>query len=184
MQIQNGNAINTNLSSIIRITRDNGDIEDINKYDVLRVISLFTLNQPGYRFANKAQVVIRMSDLQDVMFDVQDITNQPTWLATQAGVNQAVSDISEWVTAGNSVTVTPATPVQRIPGLIRTTSSGSIAAGFFNAHISNIGVGVGTVLGTNIDPGVTVGFVADSINSVGAVAYDATGTEFLISEVR
>ena len=73
---------------------------------------------------------------------------------------------------------------QRTPSLTSVTSSGTIALGARSVAIANIGAAAGTVLGTSVGTGVTVNFTAQSPDTLAAIAYDATGTTFLLAEVR
>lgn len=76
------------------------------------------------------------------------------------------------------------TPVVRTPTLVRVTNATSIAAGARGVTIANVGSAAGTVLGTSLGVGQIVSFDAGSTaDTLTAIAYDATGTEFLISKV-
>jgi len=67
-----------------------------------------------------------------------------------------------------------------------TTSAGTTGAGIFEYSIANIGSSVGTVAGVNFPAGASVtqrGYVDEVSKEVrrpASVAYDATGTTFLI----
>lgn len=73
-------------------------------------------------------------------------------------------------------------PEARTPTMFRTTSAApAISTGKKSVSISNVGSANGTVLGAILKPGETVNFDAGAINNtLGVIAYDATGTEFLI----
>jgi hypothetical protein len=73
---------------------------------------------------------------------------------------------------------------QRTPSLTSVTSSGTIALGSRSVSIANIGSAAGTILGTSVDAGMTVNFTAQGSDTLAAIAYNATGTTFLIAEVR
>jgi hypothetical protein len=74
--------------------------------------------------------------------------------------------------------------VARTPTLIRATAAGTIAVNARSASIYNAGNANGTVLGTILKPGESVPFDAGAQKDLLAViAYDATGTEFLVSRV-
>ena len=66
----------------------------------------------------------------------------------------------------------------------RVTNNGTITAGAKRVSIANVGSGIGTVAGVNLLPGESVAPVADGADTLAAIAYNATGTEFLIAEVR
>jgi hypothetical protein len=53
-----------------------------------------------------------------------------------------------------------------------------------SVSIANIGSAAGTILGTSVDAGMTVNFTAQGSDTLAAIAYNATGTTFLIAEVR
>lgn len=75
-------------------------------------------------------------------------------------------------------------PVVRTPTLVRVTTAGSVAAGARGVTIANVGGAPGTVLGTSVTAGQVISFDAGSTaDTLAVIAYDATGTEFLISKV-
>lgn len=73
---------------------------------------------------------------------------------------------------------------QRTPGFLNTTTTGTITAGAKFVNIKNVGSAVGTVLTANLPVGETLSFATNGNDTLGAIAYNATGTTFLISEVR
>ena len=72
----------------------------------------------------------------------------------------------------------------RTPTLTSTTTTGTIAAGCVSVSVANIGSGNGILLGQTIVPGVVIDFVAPWGDTIGAISYNATGTTFLIQELR
>jgi hypothetical protein len=66
------------------------------------------------------------------------------------------------------------------PGMIRTTTNDTLAAGYFSVSFTNTGVAEGTLLGAALKANETVEFTAKTGNTLGAIVYDASGTEFLI----
>lgn len=74
--------------------------------------------------------------------------------------------------------------VQRTPGFLNATTTGTITAGAKSVNIKNVGSAVGTVLTVNLPVGETLSFATTGNDTLGAIAYNATGTTFLISEVR
>lgn len=74
------------------------------------------------------------------------------------------------------------TPEARTPTMFRTTSAApAITTGKKSVSISNVGSANGTVLGAVLKPGESVNFDAGAVNNtLGAIAYNATGTEFLV----
>lgn len=82
-------------------------------------------------------------------------------------------------------------PLVQIGGIIRTPSyfvstnvAGSIEEGAVSASIVNVGTAPGTVLGATLNPRVSIQFAAPTGDTLAAIEYDATGTEFLVGEVR
>ena len=73
------------------------------------------------------------------------------------------------------------TGASRVTNISKPTSSGTISAGKYSVSISNVGTADGTVKTVTLKPGETVNFDAGAINNtLDAIAYNATGTEFLI----
>jgi hypothetical protein len=69
----------------------------------------------------------------------------------------------------------------RTSNILRTISSGTIGAGTFSVSIANVGLADGTVKGVTLKSKETITFDAGSINNtLDTIAYNATGTEFLI----
>jgi len=68
--------------------------------------------------------------------------------------------------------------------ITRPTTSGTINTGQLSVSIANVGTANGTVKGVTLKPGETVSFSGGGIATVlDAIAYNATGTEFLIITV-
>ena len=69
----------------------------------------------------------------------------------------------------------------RTPTAIRPTTAGTIAVGTYSVSVSNVGGVDGTFLGVALKAGETINIDAGAIgNTLSAMAYDASGTEFLI----
>lgn len=99
--------------------------------------------------------------------------NFPFQLKVLQGLSSIVSSLSG-ATSGDSKTTTIARP----------TGAGTVAAGANSVSIANVGAANGTVKGVILKPGETVTFDAGAINNtLDAIAYVATGTEFLIITV-
>lgn len=71
----------------------------------------------------------------------------------------------------------------RAPTMSRVTTAGAIAAGARSVSIANVGAGDGVVLSAALKAGETVAWSAGDADTLGAIAYDATGAEFLITTV-
>lgn len=73
------------------------------------------------------------------------------------------------------------TPQQRTPNVLNDTGAGIIPDSF-GFSIANIGAGTGTVAGQSLPAGATINFDAGAVNNYfSGIAYDATGTTFLIT---
>lgn len=70
------------------------------------------------------------------------------------------------------------------PSFASSTTSGTVAAGATSISIANSGNAAGIVDGASLPVGASIEWTANWINTLGSVSYDATGTSFLISEVR
>jgi hypothetical protein len=91
-------------------------------------------------------------------------------------------------TASNlNATVVGGTGVSRTPNAIRPTgTSGTVTGTIYSISVANVGAANGTVLTsvTTIKPGEVLNFSADAINNFfTSFAYDATGTEFVITYI-
>lgn len=96
--------------------------------------------------------------------------NFPFQLKVLQGITDLINSLTG-VTTGAS----------RATHIERPTADGSIAAGTYSVSISNVGSGNGLVKATTLKPGEVVNFDAGAINNtLDAIDYDATGTEFLI----
>lgn len=72
--------------------------------------------------------------------------------------------------------------VQRTPGVISSTGAGSTTAGWYSFSIANVGGASGTVDGVSIPAGTTLNFDGGTLNhTLASIAYDATGTTFIIT---
>ena len=77
---------------------------------------------------------------------------------------------------------TTLTPQVRVPSLARVSTIGVLSGPLYSVSVANVGAADGTLLGTTLKVNETVNFDAGAIgNTFGNIAYDASGTEFLIS---
>lgn len=84
-----------------------------------------------------------------------------------------------------SPTVVDLNTVTQTPSFARATASGSVAVGALSVSVSNVGASNGTLTGAVLKPGETITFgSSDRKATLTAVAYDATGTEFIIVTLR
>jgi len=83
--------------------------------------------------------------------------------------------------------VTNTTGSLRTPNVIRTSGSGNVntvAATFYSVSVANVGSADGSILGgvNNLKSGEILNFDSGSLNNTfNSFAYDATGTEFIIT---
>lgn len=72
-------------------------------------------------------------------------------------------------------------PQQRTPNVLNDSGPG-LVPNSYGFSIANIGAGIGTVGGQPLPAGATINFDAGAVNNYfGGIAYDATGTTFLIT---
>lgn len=96
--------------------------------------------------------------------------NFPFQLKVLQGITSVISSLTG-VTTGAS----------RVTNIVRPVDTGSIPAGTYSVSISNVGTGNGLVKAVTLKPGEVVNFDAGAINNtLDAIDYNATGTEFLI----
>ena len=109
--------------------------------------------------------------------------------AIEAILTSIAADIANLATEATlQVVEANTTGVARIPGIIRpSNTSGNVntaAATFYSVSVANVGLADGTVLGATIKPGEILNFSADALNNFfTSFAYDATGTEFIITYI-
>ncbi len=72
---------------------------------------------------------------------------------------------------------------QRTPSLIRSSGTGTAAAGSVYVSFANIGSANATVAGTILDAGLSVDFPSRVGETLGAITYDATNTTLLIVRI-
>lgn len=76
------------------------------------------------------------------------------------------------------------TAASRTPTMTRTTGAGTVTAGKRSVSFRNAGTITATVLGASLLPGETVNFDAGALkDTLGAFAYNANGTDLLITTI-
>jgi hypothetical protein len=92
----------------------------------------------------------------------------------ESGVAKAVTPSQPLPTTIAAKTVTPT--------MLRTSATTpAIPTGVYSISIANVGSATGTVLGANLNAGEVISIDAGAVNNtLGAITYNATGTEFLI----
>lgn len=74
--------------------------------------------------------------------------------------------------------------VARSMSMTRSTGTGTVALGAVDVSITNVGSAPGVAAGADLKPGETVGATTRGGDTFEAISWDATGTEFVIVEVR
>lgn len=69
----------------------------------------------------------------------------------------------------------------RTPALTSVTASGTVAAGSRMVSVKNVGAAAGTLAGVAFPAGQSVTWLAQGNDTLGSVAYNATGTTYLIA---
>jgi len=93
---------------------------------------------------------------------------------------KVLKGITDVLTAITGITIN-VDPEAKVTNVVRTSTTGTIAAGAFSASFGNVGAANGTVKGVTIKPGETINFDAGAMNNtLDAIAYNGTGTELLI----
>lgn len=94
--------------------------------------------------------------------------------ANQVAANALLTSIDTKTTAS----------VQRTASLTTTTGAGTVALGASRVTIANSGGASGVVDGETFPAGAIVSWEAPAKDTLSAITYNATGTTFLIAEVR
>lgn len=123
-------------------------------------------------------------------FDIQDVTNQPTWLPTEAGLAIAVADINAWVGECGCCEDSQAALediLEQVSGDVVAyntsveTGAGSVPAGSRGGSMFNLGPGTVVWNGAIIPAGVGVPFEAfGKNNTMPAINFDATGSSMIL----
>jgi hypothetical protein len=104
-------------------------------------------------------------------------TNFPWQLKMLQGLDALLS-------AFTSSTTSFLAPKLRGTSISRPTTASTTSAGLYSLSIANVGAANGTVQGVTLKPGETISFDPGALNNtLQAVSYNATGTEFLIIAV-
>lgn len=112
--------------------------------------------------------------------------SQNVSIVNKNGTRVEVSDRNELLVK-STIVETNTTGVARTPGIIRPTTAGNVNTAsltFYSVSVANVGTADGTVLSVTIKPGEVLNFSGDALNNFfTSFAYDATGTEFLITYI-
>ena len=100
------------------------------------------------------------------------------WYETNTGIGSLAS---------SGTALSNLNPQLKTPNIIRTSASGNVntvAATFYSVSVANVGSADGSILGgvNNLKSGEILNFDSGSLNNTfNSFAYDATGTEFIIT---
>lgn len=125
------------------------------------------------------------TDLGNILAKLQAVETAIQTFDVQNGTDLALlltelQQIEAELAGGIDVSIAASTVT---PNLERATGAGTIASGSKSFSIANVGAADADILGgtNNLKKGEVVNFDAGLSNTYGAVAYDATGTELLIT---
>ena len=161
-------------------------------YSSFKTISWFQANNGNY--------IVVITFLTDpagsvpLKLSLNDIDNQGAWTNDVDGAQQAVKDISSWISipGGSIVSIASdvsdininTTPALRTPGIATLTGSGLTTSGVYSFSIANVGLADGLVGGETISAGMTISFDGGALNNtLDSISYDATGTTFIITYI-
>lgn len=120
-------------SIAIRVQQEDGSYGLNNLYPVVAVRSVEPQMQIGlapvqsdnnrlnnYPYEDKLMVIITFNSENQTKeyFDIQDVTNQPTWTADSSGLIQALEDINSWLVSDVSVSSSPSETELSTPDVI------------------------------------------------------------------
>ncbi len=74
-------------------------------------------------------------------------------------------------------------PQSRRTNIVSSTGAGVVPPSTYSFSIANVGAAAGTVGGVSVPAGVTINYDAGLNNTLAGIAYDATGTTFLITYI-
>ena len=74
-------------------------------------------------------------------------------------------------------------PEVRTTNIVSATGVGTVPANTYSLSIANVGNAAGTVGGVSVPAGVVVNYNAELNNTLTGIAYNATGTTFLITYI-
>jgi hypothetical protein len=110
--------------------------------------------------------------------NLQDYSNKGNNFPWQLKMLQGIDALFSAFTSSTSSFLAPKA---RVTNIVRSTTTGTVTAGKYSISIANVGAANGTVKGVILKPNETINFDAGALNNtLDAVAYVATGTEFLI----
>jgi hypothetical protein len=137
-------------------------------------------SMPVVLASNQAAIPVNQSGT----WNINNITGTVS-LPTGAATETTTALVNSNVVLGNltlNAIDTKLAPVSRTPNILTDTGSGTTPTGVYSFSIANVGTAAGTVDGQSIPAGVTVNFDGGSLNNtLASMAYDATGTIFLIT---
>jgi hypothetical protein len=183
-------------SIAIRVEQKNGSYSNNHYYPIINIRSVEHQIQMGFNpvqadnnrlmnYPYTDKLLISMNFVEGVAvleyFDIQDVTNQPTWDNNPAGLTQALEDINGWlteVTSGGPILKT----IERI--IVPPSTIGAIAPGYSSYSISNIGLTDALVDGLIFPSGHIETYDAGAINNtVTGFTYNSQLTTLIITTI-
>jgi hypothetical protein len=183
-------------SIAIRVQQKDGSYSNNHYYPIINIRSVEHQIQMGFNpvqadnnrlmnYPYTDKLLISMNFVEGVAtleyFDIQDITNQPTWDNNPAGLSQALEDINGWlteVTSGGPILKT----TERI--IVPPSTIGAIAPGYSSYSISNIGLTDALVDGLVFPSGHVETYDGGAINNtVTGFTYNSQLTTLIITTI-
>jgi len=106
MQVKNGVDVDPGWDKVIAYSTDGVKWDTLHKDNISNVNHVYMENYKdiseatrGYLFQDLARIFIHTTDGRRFDFEVQGVTNQPTWITTpaSAGLDAAIADINNWI---------------------------------------------------------------------------------------
>ena len=121
--------------------------------DDIAILSAANQKKNKYLYEDMLIVNIELIDLKhaNIRFDIQSVTNQPTWTSDPTGLTQAINDIRDFL-----ATASPGAPAIGTPVTVDTTGTHTIPIGAFEIGVQNLGTGDADVDGVAFPSGSTI----------------------------
>jgi len=137
--------------------------------------------------ASNAAIIAALQALQDnEMIKVYDSTGAV--FAARAVFDEDSGALISWTYYNANGTIGVPSGVvswiygaQETPGFTIDNGAGTVTVGKKSVTIYNSGAGAATVLGTTLNPGLSISFSAQDGNTLGAIAYDGDGNDLIIT---
>jgi len=108
----------------------------------------------------------------------KDYGNKGNNFPWQLKMLQGLQGIIDALTVG-----TCCPPESRSTNIVSATGIGTVPPNTYSFSIANVGAAAGSVGGVSVPAGVTINYNAELNNTLTGIAYNATGTTFLITYI-